>query len=162
MRLLKLPTDIYDSFIRDTGSLFLFVSLFIAEPYLTVLVMGIFALVSLATYIGVRRRIDRAGQSLTAAGINEQKSMYGVTRSIREVILYHQQESFLQTIGLALRAGMPSRIFLMVAGMLPAWLLEVAGFSTICGVTVWMIWVGRSMPEIIGAASMLMLTAWRV
>ncbi len=143
-------------------SFFLFVSLFVAEPRLTALVMGIFGFVGLVTYVGVRRRVDWAGQLVATASINEQKIMYGVTRNIREVILYHQQDSFLKIIYKALREGVPGKIFLVLANFLPSWLLEAAGFSTICGVTIWMIWGGYAMSEIIQAASMLMLTAWRV
>lgn len=140
----------------------LFISLFIAEPQLTLVVMVVLGGVCFSTYMALRRRIDCAGQEVYQTNGEFFQAMNVARQGVREVLIYRQQEIFLDRITFSLRQGLPSRVFLAFSHSAPAWLLEVAGFSTICGVTFYLIINGTPMPEIIRSASMLMLTAWRI
>ena len=140
----------------------LFSSLLIAEPKLTLVVMAIFTVVCSSVYLGLRRRIDRAAGDVYQAGNKLSKGLIGITRGIREVLIYRQQKVFFNTLSEALKEGAPGRIFLNFSNHAPAWFLEVAGFSTICGVTIYMVVHGAPMGDIVKAATMLMLTAWRI
>lgn len=135
--------------------LFMFFALFYYEPVLTITLLGAFAVVSYLTYAGVRRRVDNAGTRLNEMTIRENWAVNMANRGIREIIAYRKQEVFLDNIVKTVEDEVPYKSFLAFAGMLPAWFLEVAGFATIFGVMVTMAYVGRTLPEIIGAVSML-------
>lgn len=143
-------------------SLMLFLGLFIAEPFLTLLVIFIFSLVGFTTYLSMRKKIDYSGNRVAETASRESAGMIGVTQGIREVIIYRKQDDFLSSIVKAMREAAPFRSFLNFSGQVPAWLLETAGFSTIFGATCAMVLNGRSIADIVTALSMLMLTAWRV
>lgn len=140
----------------------LFTSLFLSEPTLTLIVMGVLGTVCTITYLALRRKIDRSGQLVLSSNTQLSQALAGITRGIREVLIYRQQKVFFEGLSQSMKHGLPGRVFLAFSGQAPAWFLEVAGFSTICGVTIALIVQGDPMPDIVKAASMLMLTAWRV
>lgn len=142
--------------------LFMFMTLFLYEPYLTLVLLAVFSLVGVATYKGVRQRIDKAGHELARLTAQEKWSVNMATQGIREIIIYRKQDVFYNNIVSALEQEAPHRAFLSFAGMLPSWLLEVSGFIAIFGVMVTLSHLGRPIPEIIGSVSMLFLSAWRV
>lgn len=137
-------------------------SLLVFEPLPTLLLAAIFAAVSFAAYRGVKRRIDQAGAALAALAEKEHRSFSAATRGIRELIIHRREDVFLRAITDAASAEMPYRAFLVFAGALPAWLLEVAGFAAILGVMIGLASMGRPMHEIVTSASLLFLSAWRL
>ncbi|MDR1922648.1 MAG: ABC transporter ATP-binding protein/permease [Candidatus Adiutrix sp.] len=139
-----------------------FVSLFIAEPKLTVILVAIFSSASISTYTFLRRRIDRAGLQVSETGLQESAAMTGLTQGIREVLIYRQQDVFLNKVVESILKGLPARAFLAFSGTMPSQLLEFVGFSSIAVITIIMILNDTPMPQIIASSSMLMLTAWRV
>ncbi len=142
--------------------LLMFTSLFLFEPYLTLPLAVVFAVVSVCTYAGVKRRIDRAGATLAGIVAREAEAVRMATRGIREIIIYRKQALFHRNIVDAVIEEIPYKSFLSLAGMLPAWFLETAGFATIFGVMVAYSYLGKPIYEIIAAVSMLFLSAWRV
>lgn len=143
-------------------SLVMFSSLFIAQPDITLIVITVFSLVGLGVYFGIRKKMDRDGRRITQASIMETTASMTAVRGIREVLIYRQQPVFLEQIVKGMRAGIAPRSSRGLAGIVPSSSLETAGFVTIFGVLSYMVLQGRTMPEIIAASSMLMLTAWRV
>jgi len=140
----------------------LFTSLFLVEPKLTLVVVTAFSLAGLGTYLFLRRRLDKAGQQANSLAIAENADRLALTQGLREVLLYRRQDMFFQKMGATIAQGMPVRAFLAFAGYLPASVLELIGFATIALMTVGLIVWGVPMGAIVSAASMLMLTAWRV
>ncbi len=142
--------------------LFMTISLFSFEPHMTLVIGITFAVVSYATYKGVRLRIDHAGTSLNEISARENRAVSLATRGVREIIIYQKQPVFIENIVKAIRDEMPYKSFLAFAGSLPAWLLEVSGFGAILSVMVYFSSIGRPLPEIISSISMLFLSAWRL
>ena len=140
----------------------LFTSLFLAEPRLTLVVVTAFGSGSFATYLFLRRRLDRAGQRANALSIAESSDRLTLTQGLREVLIYRRQDIFFKKMGDTMADGMPVRAFLAFSGYLPSSVLEVIGFATIALMTVGLIIWGVPMAAIVSATSMLMLTAWRV
>ncbi|MCC8165037.1 MAG: ABC transporter ATP-binding protein/permease [Planctomycetes bacterium] len=143
-------------------SLALFISLFLAEPKLTLLVVSVFSIVGSTIYLALHRRIDSAGAEVHRAAGEEGMAMGATVQGMREVLLYRRQKVFYGKIVDAIRASIRPRVFLGISGAIPSWLLETAGFGVVCSVIISMIRSGDGLPRIITAMSMLMLTAWRV
>ena len=140
----------------------LFASLFLAEPGLTLVVIMVFGLGSLGTYLFLRRRIDRAGEKANALAIAESAERLALAQGLREVLIYRRQDYFFQKMAATLAAGRPVRAFMAFSGFLPGQVLEFLGFSTLSLMTVGLLAWGVAMPTVVSATSMLMLTAWRV
>jgi len=140
----------------------LFASLFLAEPRLTLVVVSVFSMSSLGTYLFLRRRLDVASQKTNALAMAEGADRLALTQGLREVLLYQRQDMFFQKMSCTLAQGMNARAFLAFASYLPSNVLELIGFATIALMTVGLIVWGVHMAAIVSAASMLMLTAWRV
>lgn len=160
--LTNLLTNLLSLYSYTICCLTLFTSLMIAEPKLTLIVMLSFGITCASIYLGVRRRVDRYGKEVLESVNSMNKGMVGITRGIREILIYRQQPVFFKAISNAIRKGMPGRAFLAISGQAPAWLLESAGFATICAVTIFLLMQGTPMPAIVKAASMLLLTSWRI
>lgn len=142
--------------------LFMLASLFFFEPGLTLVLAATFTCVSIATYRGVKRRIDEAGTALNGIAAHEGRSTAMATRGMREIIIYRKQDAFLGAILDSVRAAIPYRAFLGFAGSLPAWLLEVSGFAAIFCVMAALAYMGKPMHEIVTSVSLLFLSAWRL
>ena len=141
---------------------FLFANLFLAEPKLTLLVVTVFSLGSLGTYLFLRRRLDQAGQKANTLALEESAQRLALTQGLREVLLYRRQDIIFQKMAETMAAGRPVRVFMAFSGYLPGQVLELLGFATISLMTVGLLAWGLPMPHIVSATSMLMLTAWRV
>lgn len=145
------------------SSVLVFSSLFVMEPMLTLLVLAVYAVICLATYRFSRARVDAAGKTVAGCARDENLIMGALTRGIREVLTYRLQKVFVETAGRSMENAIPPRAFLGIAGAIPTWLLESAGFATISlalyvRIRLW----DADLPSIIWACSMLFLTAWRV
>jgi ABC-type multidrug transport system fused ATPase/permease subunit len=143
-------------------SSFLFASLFIAQPRLTLVVILCFAFSSLSLYAVIRHRIDRAGQLSSSTSIEENISVTAMTRGIREIVTYRQQRMALRKMMDAVERGLPARSFLNFCYTIPSVTMECVGFVTIGGMVIHMLSRQMPMEEIVAAASILMLTAWRI
>jgi ABC-type multidrug transport system fused ATPase/permease subunit len=143
-------------------SIFLFISLFIAEPKMTLVVILCFSGSSLSLYTLLRRSLDKAGQVVSTTAIEENMTMTTMSKGIREIITYHQQKTALKKMMTAVEKGLPAKTFLFFSSSLPALVMECVGFSTIGGVVIYMLGQHIPMEEIVATASILMLTAWRI
>ncbi|MDR0356645.1 MAG: ABC transporter ATP-binding protein/permease [Deltaproteobacteria bacterium] len=143
-------------------STLLFISLFIAQPYLTFVVIVCFGLSSLILYASIRRSIDRAGQLVSSTALEEQMTMTAMTKGIREIITYHRQNTALKKMLSAVELGLKPRAFNDFAMTIPSGIMDCVGFGTIGGMVIFLLMKETPMEEIVAAASMRMLTAWRI
>ena len=142
-------------------SLLMFGMLFSYEPTVAIVLFAIFTAVSVATYAGIRKKVDLAGHRLQEIAGREAWSANMAIRGIREIIIYRKQDAFLENITDAIRREVPYKAFLAFSGMVPSWLLEFAGFATLFGVMVTLAYLGRPVHEIIGSVSLFFLATWR-
>lgn len=152
--------------LQMTGNLLcaavVFASLFAIEPGLTLIVLAVFAVICAATFTLLRRRVDATGRELADLASRENAAYLLAQRGMREIILYGKRDAFREGITGAMRRQIRHKSFLAVAGAVPAWLLEIAGFATVFGVMIVQVARGLPMPQVVAAVSMLFLAAWRI
>lgn len=140
----------------------LFCALLVQEPILCLAIICFVGVVAFFTYAFLRMRIDRSGTEAAAVAAEEHQTFTAATRGVREVLIYGQQEAFLRELKGTLQRGMSPRVFLYFASSIPSNILEVAGFAMIPAVILVMGSVGASLPTILSAVLLMVLTAWRV
>lgn len=141
----------------------LFLGLFLYAPKLTLLVLGVMAVSTMAMYGLIRKKIDRASKNSAKAQGEEARSTMAAVRGIREILIYQQQPVFLQAISQAVLSGVRPQAFLQAAPPIPSWVLESVGFLLIGATLAWMVLVqDASRAAITANIAMLTLTAWRV
>ncbi|MDR1167036.1 MAG: ABC transporter ATP-binding protein/permease [Deltaproteobacteria bacterium] len=142
--------------------LILFVSLAVLEPTLTLIVVSAFGLASFSLYALIRRRLDRSGQAAQEAQVAENKTLMALARGLREITIYRRQKITMDLFTGSLTRALKPRAFLNFAPYLPSAILEVVGFVTIGALVIAMLASHMTMESVISAASLLMLTAWRI
>ncbi|MDR0528241.1 MAG: ABC transporter ATP-binding protein/permease [Zoogloeaceae bacterium] len=143
-------------------SLLLFASLFLAEPRLTLLLITVFGLAGFGSYIGLRRRLDRAGQTDRDLAIKESAENLALTRGLREILINQRQNVLFSKMAATIAQRGPHKRALSFYNQTPSMVLELVGFGLISAVTMGMLFWGTPLPEIVSTISLLMLTAWRV
>ncbi|MEI8345277.1 MAG: ABC transporter ATP-binding protein, partial [Candidatus Omnitrophota bacterium] len=84
-------------------------------------------------------------------------------KGIREVLIYQQQNVFLEVMSAAVRRLAPNRAFVALSSSIPSFSLEACGFLLIvivAGVLIKVQHAGSA--AVISMLSLLMLTAWRI
>lgn len=141
----------------------LFFSLASQEPVLTSIVVLTTCSVGMFLYGTIRRKIDTYAKHVTKCGSNEIQTLLCATRGIREVLIYHQQNTFYNELVSSIKNGISARVFNAIAPTMPTWLLEMTGFAVVIGVLAYLVFIENAdMPRIAMALSLLLLTAWRV
>ncbi len=141
----------------------LFISLVVQEPVLTTIVVTTTLVVAVICFRMIRSKVDLNAQ--TAANCNqlETKILLCATKGIREVLIYRQQESFLQALINATLRGRKPRTFNHIAPTAPTWLLEAVGFIAVVAAICFLVFYENASIERVSAAlGLLVLTAWRV
>lgn len=136
--------------------------LFVLEPGLTALVGAVFLCVGGAAYALLRRPMERHGAEAAQLAATEGSAVAFSASGMREIILYRRQDAFRAAIGDAMRGAIPAKAFLAHASLIPAWVLESAGFVAVFAAMSFMLWTGQPLPAIVASMSMLLLTAWRI
>ncbi|MDO5484063.1 MAG: ABC transporter ATP-binding protein, partial [Desulfovibrionaceae bacterium] len=121
------------------------------------------ALIACLVYSSMKKTLDRCGQAAIRASEEEVRTTRNAMRGIREVLIYRQQPTFLQSYLRACRNALRPRIFINVSPSIPPWILEVCGFAAIPA-TVWILVAIRDadMAAIASVVTMVMLVAWRI
>lgn len=141
----------------------LFFSLASQEPILTSIVVLTTCSIGILLYSAIRRNIDVYAKRMAKCGFDEIQTLLCATRGIREVLIYHQQNTFHSALVSSIQKGISARVFNAIAPTMPTWLLEITGFAVVVGVLVYLVFVeNAAMPRIAMALSLLLLTAWRV
>lgn len=140
----------------------LFGGLILQEPVISMMTIGVIGSSAILLYGGLRKKIDRAAVVAAASNKEENATFIAATRGVRDVIIYGQQNAFLQKMSDILRRAVRSKIFLSVANAVPSTVLEVLGFIMIPLTILLMSRWGADMEAILSAVMLLVLTAWRV
>lgn len=143
--------------------LVLFLSLVGHEPVLTCLVLGVTGTIGGILYTALRKNVDTNAIAIADSDREENRALMQATGGIREVLIHHQQEYFLERIRSGASAGRRPRSFISIAVTVPTWILEVTGFVVVVLAVLFMVHVQHAAPaRIAEALAMLILTAWRV
>lgn len=140
----------------------LFIALIVQEPLLSLAIIVFVGSISVFLYMFMRKSVDRCGIEAANAGFEENQAFIAATRGVRDVLIYRQQESFLQALAKALQKGGAPRVFLTLSSAIPSNVLEIAGFTLIPIVILVMGKFGAPLQSIFSAVLLMALTAWRV
>ena len=141
----------------------LFVSLAGQEPVLTALVLGITGTIGIILYASVRKNVDSSAKSLMQSRTQENRTLLCAARGIREVLLYGQQQTFLQKLSQSALLGRRAKVYSNIVSTMPTWVLEATGFIVVVGAINYLIYVeGAGSQRITAALALLLLTAGRV
>lgn len=133
------------------------------EPVLTTLVIGITSLIGIFLYAGIRKRVDKNAQLRHKNNDLEHVMLNCADKGIREVLIYRQQNTFMESFTDNMQAGRQSRTFSNIASTIPTWVLESVGFCLVIGAILFLTFVQQAdTARITNALLLLVLTAWRV
>lgn len=133
------------------------------EPMLTSMVLLLTVFIGIILYASIRRSVDRAAHTIRQASAAENRAVLCAIRGIRDVLIYRQQETFLDAITRSATRAVPSRVFNSIAPTMPTWVLETTAFVAVVLALAYIIFVEHAgIPRIAEALSLLVLTAWRV
>ena len=159
----NLLIQILNTHVYAITALTLFVTLLSATPGVILgAVLGTVALAVLM-YAVLKRRMDTAGRLALESAQGQSKSMLSVVNGIRDVLIYRQQDVFLQAYTQACRKGSISRSVVAVTPPTPSWILEVVGIGVI-PLSIWLLARQGStdLGRVASIISLVMLTAWRI
>ncbi|MDD2967113.1 MAG: ABC transporter ATP-binding protein [Desulfovibrionaceae bacterium] len=143
--------------------LVLFLSLVGQEPMLTTIVVAITGTVGFLLYRSIRHNVDMQAQKAAESAQEETRALMCATKGIRDVLIYRQQDVFLNTITGAAQKGVLPRTFNTIAPTMPTWVLEATGFAVVVMAIAYLVCFEKAeVPRIAEALGLLMLTAWRV
>ncbi len=143
--------------------LILFFSLVGAEPVLTTMIITITSFIGFLLFKSIRRKVDSSAHESKESAKEETDALLCATKGIREVLIYRQQETFLQALMNAALKGRTPRTYSGIAPTLPTWTLEAVGFAMVVVAIAFLVFVeDAGMARISAAISLLVLTAWRV
>ena len=140
----------------------LFGGLLLESPALSGIIIVSSALVGAWTYLAVKRKTERAGKNEAATNEAENDIIFKSTKGIREILLYNQQQAFLNALTDQMQRGAPSKAFLAIAPSIPSSCLESWGFFLIVITISLMSYQDLSLDTIASAVILLGLTAWRI
>lgn len=143
--------------------LLLMCGLLLIAPEISILAVSFMGGTGFLTFWLIRKSIDRHSRLGAKHGAEERYATMAAVNGIQEVLIYQQQEAFLEAVQVAIKKGVPNKTFLQMAPPIPSWALETAGFSLILIVISFMTYVLDAPPAIIlSNVALLALTAWRV
>lgn len=142
---------------------FLMSGLFIASPTTTGIVVFVIGLTSFILYGAVRKKTVSNAQVISSVLGKESQAYSTASASIREVIIYQQEDVFAEAFMENGKRAIVPKTFAAVAHLLPTWVLETVGFGIITvaiGINFFLF--EKSKTEVIAILSILTLTAWRI
>jgi ABC-type multidrug transport system fused ATPase/permease subunit len=144
-------------------SLGLFLVMISATPEVLLFTIACTAIIAASVYKSIKKAVDEAGTVSAEFSRKETAATMNAMQGIREVLIYRQQPVFYEKFRDACMGGLPSRAFLTTASPIPAWILEVVGF-TVIPVTLYLMlrFYDASMARITGVLTMIMLASWRI
>lgn len=137
--------------------------LLVQQPVPALLMLGVTGVVGVLLYGGVRHKVQTCANQVANSEKEEQLAMRCALGGIREVLIYRQQNIFLQALAEAAHKGHKPRAFIGIAPTLPTWVLEVTGFIVMVVILAYLVFVQQAdIAQITATLSLLLLTAWRV
>ncbi|MDR0549261.1 MAG: ABC transporter ATP-binding protein/permease [Deltaproteobacteria bacterium] len=145
-----------------TNCLFLFLTLALIEPRLTLIVVLAFGLAALIVYGAVKKRLDVRSAENQNYVIKEGQELVALSQGVREILIYGREESALKRIVALAKLALKAKAEVNFFAYVPSQALETAGFVTIGAVVCLMIFSGLPLASVVASTSILMLTAWRI
>ena len=141
----------------------LFTGLMSQAPALMLIVLVFFAGTSGLLCLFLNRKVIEKGKKVAEYSAAESRATMNAIKGIREVLIYQQQNVFLEAMNSAIRKLLPNRAFVSLSPSIPSFTLEACGFLLIVIVAAVLIKVQHaSSVTVISTLSLLMLTAWRI
>jgi len=152
--------NVYTYFATFLALLFLLVS---RTPMMLFSVLGLVGAASMLLFLNIKRAIDRDSNQVMQHSMRESQSLTDAIGGIREIIIYRQQEVFLDIFRQNAGAKVKPQTFLSTSGAIPSLLLETVGFISIPSMVVVLVyWYQAPMAEITSSITLIMLFCWRV
>lgn len=144
-------------------TIFLIGIMFYISPILTIVVYASMGVTAYFTYTSIKMQSSRAGQDMADAMSSENSAIMNALKGIREVIIYRQQNTFLDKLVQASEKVANPRCKTAVLPIIPSLALELMGFVIMAVVVLALVVIwDAELPTIIEIVFMLMLTSWRV
>jgi len=141
----------------------LFTGLMFLAPVPMLIVLVFFAGISGLLCFFLNRKVQWKGKIVAEYTTAEARAMMNAEKGIREVLIYQQQDVFLEAMDSAVRKLAPNRAFITLSSSVPSFTLEACGFLLILIVAAVLIKVQHASPvTVVSTLSLLMLTAWRI
>lgn len=141
----------------------LFCGLFFYNPAVSGCAVFSMFIISLATYVLLKNRIDKAGKKTAQEDEKENAAAQTAFAATRDIIIYQKQDVFLRQIKEAGNKAERPRAFISLSSTIPTWTLESGGFFLIW-LTIYFMnnYTNATHAEVSGTIALLALTAWRV
>jgi ABC-type multidrug transport system fused ATPase/permease subunit len=140
--------------------LFLIVS---RTPMMLFLVLSLVGVTATLLYFSIKRAIDRDSNQFIQYTVQEGQSLAHAIGGIREIIIYRQQEAFLDIFRQNAKAKMKPQAFLSTSAAIPTLALETIGFLSIpCLAAMLIYWYQAPMTQVASSLMLIMLFCWRV
>lgn len=141
----------------------LFITLFSATPgtiFSTIALTGALAVI---IYSSLKRGLDSSSKTIMQSDIGSNTSLFTAQNGIRDVLIYGQQEAFLEGYATKRQEGIAARTFVATAPPIPSWILESLGIAIIPA-SIWIMAKNgqQDMVSIASVLSIVMLVAWRI
>lgn len=141
----------------------LFITLFSATPGTIFGAIALTGFLAIIIYSSLKRGLDSASKSIMQSEIGSNTSLFTAQNGIRDVLIYGQQEAFLEGYATKRQEGITARAFVSTAPPIPSWILESLGIAII-PTSIW-IMAKNGQQDLVSIASVLtivMLVAWRI
>ena len=141
----------------------LFTGLMFLAPVPMLIVLIFFAGSAGLLCFFLNRKVSGKGKKVAEYSSEESHATMNAIKGIREVLIYQQQNVFLEAMNNAVRKLAPNRVFISLSSSIPSFTLEACGFFLIMIVAAVLI-KGQhaSSVTVVSTLSLLMLTAWRI
>lgn len=141
----------------------LFITLFSATPGTIVGAIALTGILAVIIYSSLKRGLDTASKNIMQSDIGSNTSLFTAQNGIRDVLIYGQQEAFLEGYVTKRQEGITARAFVATAPPIPSWILESLGIAIIPA-SIWIMAKNgqEDMGSIASVLSLVMLVAWRI
>ncbi len=151
---------VFSNFITST---LLFTGLMFLAPVPMFIVLIFFAGASALLCAVLNAKVSETGKEVAKYSAAESCAVMNAVKGIREVLIYQQQNVFLDALNDAIRKLAPNRAFVSLSSSIPSFTLEICGFFLIMLVATVLIKVQHAgAVMVVSTVSLFMLTAWRI
>ncbi|MDL2216905.1 ABC transporter ATP-binding protein/permease [Desulfovibrio sp. OttesenSCG-928-M14] len=127
------------------------------------LVLSLVGAISMFIYLSVKQSLDHNSKQILQHSLEESKSLSNALGGVREIIIYQQQDAFLNVFIKSAAAKIKPQTILSISPTIPTLILETVGFLAIpCIVVVLVYWYSAPMADIASTLMLVMLFCWRV
>lgn len=131
-------------------------------PLAGTLVVSITGLAAVGIFRGSRRWVRKYSQQCAEAQQASMKLIHTGLNGIRDILIYGQQEKFIDQYAAAEQRYMQGQSVLPVFPPLPSWILEFVGICLLLGTVLLLRWQNTSLTYMSATLALLAAVAWRL